>query len=115
MTFYPKHMGRNSLVDRLASQVGSRKTAIDILIKRGHMHPDGVTLTEQGVRRNEMTAEERAIDRAVKTRGGTPSSYIYDPITNKARTLYGRQIKDELQSSDEVGPPRQEDDGQGLF
>jgi hypothetical protein len=42
-----KHLGRNSLVKRLAAQVGSEGTARAILIKRGHMTKDG-KLTSAG-------------------------------------------------------------------
>jgi hypothetical protein len=36
-----KFMGSNQLIDRLAAQVGSKGTAIAILIKRGHIKADG--------------------------------------------------------------------------
>jgi hypothetical protein len=79
-----KYMGRNELVNRLSAQVGSRSLAVNILIKRGHLMPDGKTLTKEGKKRNAMTAEERAKDRAAKEQGGNPSDYVYDRKTNKA-------------------------------
>ena len=78
-----KYMGRNQLVNRLAVQVGSLQKAKNILIGRGDMKKDG-TLTEKGQKRNEMTAGERAIDRAVKKSGHKKSEYRYNPITNRA-------------------------------
>jgi hypothetical protein len=78
-----KYMGRNQLVDRLASQVGSLQKAKSILISRGDMKKDG-TLTEKGQKRNEMTAEERAIDRASRQSKHNKSEYTYNPITNRA-------------------------------
>lgn len=78
-----KYMGRNQLVNRLAVQVGSLQKAKSILISRGDMKKDG-TLTEQGQKRNAMTAEERAIDRAVKKSKHKKSEYKYNPITNRA-------------------------------
>jgi hypothetical protein len=78
-----KYMGRNQLVDRLASQVGSLQKAKSILISRGDMKKDG-TLTEKGKKRNEMTAEERAIDRASRQSKHNKSEYTYNPITNRA-------------------------------
>ena len=42
-----KYMDRNQLLKRLASQVGSTRLAIGILIKRGDMKHDGKTLTER--------------------------------------------------------------------
>ena len=78
-----KYMGRNQLVDRLASQVGSLQKAKSILINRGDMKKDG-TLTEKGQKRNEMTAEERAIDRASRQSKHNKSEYTYNPITNRA-------------------------------
>jgi hypothetical protein len=79
-----EYMGRNQLVKRLTAQVGSKELAIDILIKRGHLMADGKTLTEEGKKRDAMTAEERAKDRAVKEYGGDPSDFVYDRRTNKA-------------------------------
>lgn len=78
-----KHKGRGKLVDRLAAQTGSRGMAIALLKKRGQMTKDG-KLTEEGKRRDRMTAAERAKDRAAKKRGGKPSQYKYNPKTNTA-------------------------------
>ena len=77
------HMGRNSLIDRLSAQVGSRSFAIALLKKRGDLTPSG-ELTPQGRKRDAMTAEERAIDRASKESGRPASDYTYDPTTNRA-------------------------------
>lgn len=84
-------MGSNQLVNRLTSQVGSRSLAIDLLIKRGHLLADGKTLTKLGQQRNSMTAAERAVDRATKLTGRNKNDYIYNPLTNKAILLNGRQ------------------------
>jgi hypothetical protein len=73
-----KHMGRNQLVKRLIAQVGDKGFAYALLKKRGHMNPDG-TLTAEGEKRNQMTADERAHDRA----GTTPSTHTYNPETNR--------------------------------
>jgi len=78
-----KHMGRNSLIDRLSAQVGSKSFAISLLKKRGDLTPSG-ELTAKGMQRNKMTAEERAIDRASKESGKPASEYTYDPTTNRA-------------------------------
>lgn len=78
-----EYMGENQLVHRLASQVGSMKLAVDILKKRGDMTASG-KLTEKGLQRNAMTAEERAIDRASKQSKHNPSEYRYNPFTNRA-------------------------------
>jgi homoaconitase/3-isopropylmalate dehydratase large subunit len=84
MAVTQKHMGRNSLIDRLAAQVKSRDLAIEILKKRGHLKADGKTLTDEGKARDAMTAEERAIDRAAKRTGRKPKEFIYKPSTNTA-------------------------------
>jgi len=76
-------MGRNSLIDRLSAQVGSKSFAISLLKKRGDLTPSG-ELTAKGMQRNKMTAEERAIDRASKESGKPASDYSYDPTTNRA-------------------------------
>ena len=78
-----KFMGRHQLVDRLSAQVGSREKAEQILKSRGHMSDDG-TLTAAGERRNRMTAQERAIDRAASASGRSKAEYVYDPKTNRA-------------------------------
>ena len=80
-----KFMGRNQLIDRLSAQVGSRDSAIKILQQRGHLKPDGKTLTASGTARDAMTAAERAKDRAATKLGKDPSQFIYNPKTNTAR------------------------------
>lgn len=78
-------LGNFQILDRLSYQVGDREKAIDILISRGHMNTDRQTLTQEGIKRNNMTAEERAIDRAVKKQGGHSSQYSFDAKTNKTK------------------------------
>lgn len=78
-----KFMGRNSLADRLAVQVGNKKLAKAILKKRGDMNAKG-ELTKAGKVRDAMTAKERAIDRESKRSGNKPTAYKYDPSTNRA-------------------------------
>ena len=79
------HTGKHQLVARLTDQVGSREEAIKILIARGHMEKDGKTLTAEGKRRDNMTAAQRAVDRAVKAgENKNPNAYKYNPTTNRA-------------------------------
>lgn len=78
-----RFMGRNQLLDRLTAQVGDEGLARAILIDRGHMTASG-KLTAEGQRRNAMTAEERAIDRAAKRSGRSVADFEYDPRTNRA-------------------------------
>jgi len=84
-----RYMGRNVLVERLTAQVGSKDFATALLKKHGLMNPDG-SLTKKGQRRDKMTAEERAKDRASKRSNRPTSSYTYNPKTNRA-TLKGRR------------------------
>lgn len=86
-------MGRGQLVDRLTKQVGDRKMAVELLIKRGHLKSDGKTFTKAGAMRNNMTAGERAIDRAAKYSGKSSSNFIYNPIKNTAN---GRTIENKI-------------------
>lgn len=81
-----KFMGKNQLIDRLAAQVGDRGMAIGILQKRGQLKADGKTLTPSGQARDNMTAEERAKDRAVKRTKATDTAtdFTYNPRTNRA-------------------------------
>jgi hypothetical protein len=78
-----KSMGKGQLIDRLTAQVGSREMAIGLLKKRGQLKADGKTLTAKGRERNNMTAEERAKDRASKESGKPVSNYNYDKSTNR--------------------------------
>lgn len=80
-----KFMGRNQLLDRLAAQMGDRGLAIKKLQERGHLKADGETYTVEGMKRNMMTAEERAKDRASKRQGVPTSKFNYNPKTNTAR------------------------------
>jgi len=79
-----KFMGRNQLIDRLAAQVGDRDKAVAILQERGHLKADGKTFTPEGMKRNMMTAEERALDRAATRTGNKPNAFKYNPKTNRA-------------------------------
>ena len=79
-----KFMGRGQLIDRLAAQVGNRDAAVKILQERGHLKADGKTFTAEGARRNQMTAEERALDRVSKKTGHKPQDFRYNRSTNRA-------------------------------
>ena len=80
-----QYMGRHSLLKRLTAQVGgNEEMAKKILIERGHMTPGG-ELTAEGRRRDAMTAEERAKDRAAKRLGKSAKDFTYNPTSNTAR------------------------------
>ena len=79
-----RFMGKGQLVDRLMAQVGDRGMAIGILKSRGDMNASG-ELTAKGRARNNMTAEERAKDRASKATGKPAGSFKYNPATNSTR------------------------------
>lgn len=79
-----RFMGRGQLVDRLMAQVGSRSLAIGILKKRGDMTDSG-KLTVKGQSRDNMTAEERAKDRASKASSKSANSFSYNPATNRTK------------------------------
>lgn len=90
-------MGRGQLLDRLTEQMRTQKnppsdpraTAIAVLQKRGQLKNDGKTFTIAGHARNNMTAEQRALDRAAKRTGLALAEFSYDPQTNKAKKKYG--------------------------
>jgi hypothetical protein len=82
-----KFMGKGQLLERLTAQVGDRKLAVKILQKRGHLKADGKTYTEEGMKRNDMTAEERAKDRASKYTGRSAENFKYNPITNSIKNF----------------------------
>ena len=79
-----KFMGKDQLIDRLTAQVGNRDTAIKLLQERGHLKADGKTFTAEGAKRNAMSAQERAIDRATTKSGKPKNAYSYNPKTNAA-------------------------------
>ena len=79
-----KFMGRNQLIERLSAQVGNRDAAVKILQERGHLKADGKTFTAEGLKRNMMTAEERATDRSAKRLDKKPEAFKYNPKTNRA-------------------------------
>jgi hypothetical protein len=83
-----KFMGKGQLLERLTAQVGDRKLAIGILQKRGHLKHDGKTYTAEGIKRNSMTAEDRAKDRASKKTGRSDKDFIYNPKTNTTKLKY---------------------------
>ena len=85
-----KFMGRGQLINRLSAQVGSREKAVRILQNRGHLMADGKTLTEEGKRRDRMTAEERSNDREAKKSGESANMFIYNPIKNTSTRKYGK-------------------------
>tara|TARA_R110000803_G_scaffold158806_1_gene223058 strand:- start:216 stop:485 length:270 start_codon:yes stop_codon:yes gene_type:complete len=77
-----KAMGRGQLLSRLTAQLdGNKGFAIALLKKRGDMLGSG-ELSAQGESRNQMTASERAKDRAAERTGRPASSFDYDPNTN---------------------------------
>ena len=80
-----KFMGRGQLIERLTEQMGSRDAAVSMLIKRGHLKPDGKTFTPEGAARNRMTAEERAKDRMATKLKKPTGQFVYDPTTNTAK------------------------------
>lgn len=84
MTESQKFMGRNQLLERLTAQTGSRDMAIGLLRDRGQMEKYSEKLTPAGEKRNNMTAAERAKDRAAKAAGSSSAAFKYNPITNRA-------------------------------
>lgn len=79
-----KFMGKNSLIKRLAAQVGSEEMAIGLLQKRGQLKPGTTELTAEGQKRDNMTAEQRAVDRASQRSNRKPTEYAYNAKTNRA-------------------------------
>lgn len=79
-----KFMGRGQLLDRLTAQTGSREIAIGLLRDRGQMEKNSEKLTPEGVKRNNMTAAERAKDRAATASGKPTTAFKYNPSTNRA-------------------------------
>lgn len=81
----------SKLQTRLTRQIAARgeddakEIARGLLIKRGHMKPDG-TLTAEGKKRQDLGNDGRAKDREAKYSKGKhkPSDFKYDAKTNSA-------------------------------
>jgi hypothetical protein len=79
----------SKLWNRLSQQLSDKdvedatELAKNILIRRGHLNNDGSDTYEGRVRGN-MSAADRAKDRAVKSSGGLASDYEYNSDTNYA-------------------------------
>ena len=80
------------ILDRLVSQLKekgySEKSAYAIatsrLQKSGNLKSGTSKATHKGKQRGNMTAAQRAIDRASKLSGKPKSQYTYNPKTNRA-------------------------------
>ena len=68
---------KQQLMDKGREELDAEEFAKNILIQRGHLNKDGSVTTEGYIRGN-MSAADRAIDRAVKRFGGIPEYYEYD-------------------------------------
>ena len=87
----PKILER--LVSQLKAKGHSEQAAYAIatssLQKSGNLKKGSTEATSKGKRRGEMSAEERAKDRAVKYSGGKSSDYSYSKKTNRTRRKNG--------------------------
>ena len=80
------------LIERLTEQLKdsgtpaatARDMALSILRDRGHVHANSEALTDEGLKRDQMGAAGRAIDRATKASGRRTQDYQYDTRTNRA-------------------------------
>jgi hypothetical protein len=66
------------------TQARASAIAISQLQKSGDLKPGTTVATAKGITRGNMTPAQRAIDRKVKSNGGKPSDYKYNPINNSA-------------------------------
>ena len=62
--------------------------ALKILVSRGHVFPGTSILTKDGMKRDHMTAGERAIDRVAKASGKPKEYYTYNKKSNRATLTY---------------------------
>lgn len=84
-------MPKSKLETRLVRQIAARGEgdakgiAHGLLVKRGHIKPDG-TLTAEGKKRQDLGNAGRAKDREARYSGGKnkPSDYKYNAKTNAA-------------------------------
>lgn len=82
-------MPKSKLETRLTQQIAARgegnakAIAHGLLVKRGHIKPDG-ELTAAGKKRQDLGNAGRAKDREAKYSGNKPSDYKYNAKTNAA-------------------------------
>lgn len=82
-------MSKSKLETRLTRQIAARgegdaaQIAHGLLVKRGHIKPDG-TLTAEGKKRQDLGNAGRAKDRQAKYTGKKPSDFKYNAKTNAA-------------------------------
>jgi hypothetical protein len=92
-------MDKPKILIRLTSQLKEKgdknaySNALGILRKNGIIEPNSLKLTEKGKVRDNMSAEERAIERRMRNTNNDAEDYIYDPKTNQATLKYGRKVK----------------------
>ena len=67
------------------SEEAATKIAVAGLQKSGNLKPGSTEPTAKGVKRGNMTASERAKDRAAKRTGAPVSAFTYNPKTNTAK------------------------------
>lgn len=78
------------ILNRLTQQLykkgvtDARKVAIETLTKSGSLIPGTTKMTPLGIKRTEMGAAGRAIDRASARSGKPASAYVYSKKTNRA-------------------------------
>jgi len=80
------------ILKRLVSQLKAKgmndskayPVAVSQLQKAGVLEVGSTDLTPMGAVRNEMSAKERAIDRAAKYSGRNPKEFVYSSKTNRA-------------------------------
>jgi hypothetical protein len=80
------------ILKRLVSQLENKgmdtnkaySVAVGQLQKAGVLKKDSLSLTPKGVKRNKMSAEERAKDRSAKYSGRKPKDFVYSKKTNRA-------------------------------
>ena len=82
----PKILNRlvSQLKEKGYSEKAARAIATSQLQKAGNLKKGTAQATKKGKQRGNMTAAQRAIDRAAKLSGKPKSQYTYNPKTNRA-------------------------------
>lgn len=81
------------ILDRLVSQIKAKgksekvayAIAVSALQKSGNLKKGSTEATPKGIKRGNMSAKDRAIDRESKKSGNPKSRYTYSSKTNRAR------------------------------
>ena len=89
---------KSQLIAKGKSKKEAESIAIAALQRSGNLKKGSTSPTSKGIKRGNMSAKERAIDRESKYSGNSKKEYTYSSKTNRA-TLKKKRLGDYAKSS----------------